>query len=267
MDLFTAGCVVKKIINAETGHLLPGNCEVNHHGVGRGCSGFVYILSGEAIYYFSDKTVTAEQGSVLFLSKHSIYKIRVTSADYRFAVVNFDFFEEERMPLDNEAIIGRHTEPLKSAFLKICQSFKTDTRHEQPQYFALLYDIYDGVCKDQSTRYVPKSKSTQIAAAVDIMANNFTNPEFSVEDLGNRCGLSKVHFRRVFGQIYHMSPVRYLTLLRLGKAKELLLGAETPIGEIAIACGYRNAYYFSKIFHAEFGMTPREYRKSHGNFL
>ena len=40
-----------------------------------------------------------------------------------------------------------------------------------------------------------------------------------------------------------------------------------PITEIAYECGFRNQSNFNRVFLARTGMTPREYRNSHGESL
>lgn len=53
----------------------------------------------------------------------------------------------------------------------------------------------------------------------------------------------------------------YVTEKRMDIAKKLLRIQTTPIQEIAEACGYYNAKYFSVVFKKSVGQTPREYRE------
>ena len=52
----------------------------------------------------------------------------------------------------------------------------------------------------------------------------------------------------------------YITEVRLGEAMRMLLAGGQTIGEIALATGFSDQSYFSKVFSAKYGMPPSEYR-------
>ncbi len=51
---------------------------------------------------------------------------------------------------------------------------------------------------------------------------------------------------------------------RLTKAAELLRETRRTTQDIIFAVGYENTSYFYRAFHARFGVTPRDYRREHG---
>ena len=65
-------------------------------------------------------------------------------------------------------------------------------------------------------------------------------------------------FHRVTGETFSV----YMRNYRIKKAKELLLGTQMKIYEIAEAVGYSDGKYFSKVFRECTGCLPAEYRKS-----
>ena len=58
-----------------------------------------------------------------------------------------------------------------------------------------------------------------------------------------------------------MSPIRYLQLIRMNRAKLLLREALT-VEEVAASVGYPDALYFSKAFKKWTGATPTAFRKN-----
>jgi AraC-like DNA-binding protein len=46
----------------------------------------------------------------------------------------------------------------------------------------------------------------------------------------------------------------------LQKARELLTGTDFTLQTIAERCGYRSAFYLSRVFKATTGQSPSEYR-------
>ena len=57
-----------------------------------------------------------------------------------------------------------------------------------------------------------------------------------------------------------MSPIRYLNRLRIEKAKEFMRTNAVNISEAALAVGFDNIYYFSRLFKQLEGMSPSAYR-------
>ena len=58
-----------------------------------------------------------------------------------------------------------------------------------------------------------------------------------------------------------MTVLQYITLLRMDKAKELLLNSENSISEIAELLYYSDLTRFCKVFKKHTGQTPTQYRQ------
>ncbi|WP_165777171.1 AraC family transcriptional regulator [Bifidobacterium primatium] len=63
-------------------------------------------------------------------------------------------------------------------------------------------------------------------------------------------------FRRHAGR----TPNDYLTDYRIGRSRELLVGGDMTVGEIAAACGFSSSAYFGYVFRRRMGCSPSEYR-------
>ena len=61
-----------------------------------------------------------------------------------------------------------------------------------------------------------------------------------------------------------VSPNMYLTDLRIQKAKLLLRTSNLSIAHIAESIGYRDHFYFSRVFKKETGLSPTLYRRHLG---
>lgn len=68
------------------------------------------------------------------------------------------------------------------------------------------------------------------------------------------------HFHRVFKRLTGRGEAEHRRKLRLLRAAFALLGGE-PVGRIAQRAGYSDGDTFRRAFKAEFGLTPRAYRK------
>ncbi|MEI6166396.1 MAG: AraC family transcriptional regulator [bacterium] len=85
--------------------------------------------------------------------------------------------------------------------------------------------------------------------------------EISLRDLGHHTHQSVNTLLRVFKAATGHSPVQYLLNLRLRKATELLI--ERPdlgVTEAALAAGFNDSNYFSRLFRRRFKVSPRAFR-------
>jgi transcriptional regulator GlxA family with amidase domain len=90
-------------------------------------------------------------------------------------------------------------------------------------------------------------------------ANKVTLPQMAAQaKLGERT------FLRRFQKATGLNPTRYLQLLRLTKAREMLELSTQKIDQIAYRVGYEDPGAFAKLFQAQIGLTPSEYRKRFG---
>jgi AraC-like DNA-binding protein len=54
--------------------------------------------------------------------------------------------------------------------------------------------------------------------------------------------------------------VQYVARLKTDRAKELLSTGLYTVTEIALLCGFKNVYYFSRVFKNAVGISPGKYK-------
>ncbi len=87
--------------------------------------------------------------------------------------------------------------------------------------------------------------------------------ERSLEELAQYVNLSPSRLRHLFKHEVGLSPMQYLKILRMRKAKELIETTFLNIKEITNRIGMKNYSHFSKDFKNTFGLTPSQYRAHH----
>ncbi|WP_099866259.1 helix-turn-helix domain-containing protein [Pararhizobium haloflavum] len=85
----------------------------------------------------------------------------------------------------------------------------------------------------------------------------------AVGDLAALACMSESALHRMFRRHTRLTPLEYLTQLRIGHACSLLIGTERPIRVIAGDVGFANLALFNRIFKSRRAMTPRDFRKSY----
>jgi YesN/AraC family two-component response regulator len=85
---------------------------------------------------------------------------------------------------------------------------------------------------------------------------------YYLEKLAHQANLSKYHFCRTFKKFIGTSPVKFITILRIKKAKELLRTKKLAVYSVAGKVGYNDLSNFERQFKKITGMTPTCYRGS-----
>lgn len=100
-----------------------------------------------------------------------------------------------------------------------------------------------------------------VETAKRYIQENYSDEELSLNAVSKEVNISPNHFSAVFSQKMGQTFVRYLTDVRLGKAKELLKSTNMRSSEISEAVGYKDPHYFSHLFKKNMGCTPMQYRE------
>lgn len=101
----------------------------------------------------------------------------------------------------------------------------------------------------------------RLRRVTDYMAASLA-ADISLADLTSVAGLSRAQFFRAFRQSTGLSPHRYLSAMRLDRARLLLDETSLSAEEVALAVGQRAGSRFSARFEQRFGVSPRLYRQS-----
>jgi len=95
-----------------------------------------------------------------------------------------------------------------------------------------------------------------------IVEINYVDAEFSVEKFSTEMGYSRSQFFRKVKAIIDISPIEYLNVFRLNKAKEMIETGKWTISNVAYDVGFNDPHYFSLCFKNHFGFPPSYYLKN-----
>jgi AraC-like DNA-binding protein len=93
-----------------------------------------------------------------------------------------------------------------------------------------------------------------VRRAIEFLHANYQRP-VSVLDVASAVGLSEFHFMRLFQQSTGLSVHRFLTQIRLIRAKSLL-SVGVSAARTALDVGFFDQSHFSRTFRSHFGVTP-----------
>ena len=94
----------------------------------------------------------------------------------------------------------------------------------------------------------------------DYIKNNLTADDLSQAAMAEMAGISKDYFSRIFKNVTGMNYSKWLNMIRLEKATELLSQNDMTLTEVAMLSGFQSIPSFNRVFRDEKGMAPGEYR-------
>lgn len=108
-----------------------------------------------------------------------------------------------------------------------------------------------------------ESVELAVKRAIGMMHDNL-GEQLTVDDLARAAMFSKFHFTRIFQRATGVSPARFLSALRLQRAKHLLKSTSLNVADISLRVGYNSVGTFSSRFTRSVGMPPTTYRRLAG---
>lgn len=109
-----------------------------------------------------------------------------------------------------------------------------------------------------------KSEKAFLSGFNAIIEKNLSNENFSIQDLCDEMGLSKIQLYRKTKPLLDVSITEYILLQRVQKAKYLIQYDNLSFAEIAYETGFSTPSYFSTSFKKITGMTPKAYKEKYG---
>lgn len=225
-------------------------------------------LEGEAVYRLGEPGAESFQVSrgdtMFFLPGRPRYAYSVPENPWRFITTTFDLevYNEKTSALLKKLPFLTHNIP--PAVVSAFQELNSIWTGKRTAYVLkcrsllenIIYELiqFNSAAKVNSVHYAAVEKIRQFI-------QEHCDRNFSVDELASMANCSPSHFRMLFKQIVGMTATQYMTTVRIGKAKDLLLSGEMNVSEAAACTGYRDIFYFSRQFKAMTGHPPSYYTR------
>lgn len=225
----------------------------------------------QAMVFTKQGPMRAEPGTCLVKTPEFSERISVPKkgseaviSDWLYLHSNMEFksnLNQLEIPV-NTLIFGNREDLLERDIKRILD----EKRKELPYYEraihiqveALLIKLARAAKQSQIASYERKYESELISLRSYIY-DHLEEP-WSLEMMAQRLNISQSRFSIVYKQFFQTSPVKDLNRMRIEKAKVLLLSTPMKMEEIAQISGFKNEYYFSKVFKKMEGIPPGKYR-------
>jgi two-component system, response regulator YesN len=108
-----------------------------------------------------------------------------------------------------------------------------------------------------------QSHHPRIRRALEYISRRYAT-ELTLTEVAEAVDMGVTYFSELFKKELGVGFAEYLTRLRMAEAKRLLALGSLRVYEVAQQVGYRNANYFSRVFHKHTGHKATEYEREGG---
>ncbi|WP_018755063.1 AraC family transcriptional regulator [Paenibacillus terrigena] len=230
-----------------------------------------YVISGRGTFQLRGRTYELGTGDSFFIFPKEMYKYQ---AD-----------EEDPWHYCWMAFLGTGVDPLLQQLQITPQNpivHTVDHRRMHPLYRRLYNTLQQGdpLCELESTGYMKLIFATygrsqtayshippldaksdierQVEQAVRWLTYQYAE-QVSIEQMSHALGYNRIYLSKMFKQIIGMSPMQFLTKIRMERAQSIL-GTKLTIDQIASSVGFKDPLYFSKQYKKFHGIAPSEHR-------
>lgn len=221
----------------------------------------IYVIEGKGLLHTSSDTEELSPGTVVIISPSSSWSVENTG---RLKYIRVIYFGTEAKLLANQFGIERNVKLYRGMealadLWKPCARLQKDVALLRCK--GLVYFTFSEIKRltaDTSSAKDAVSTAHKIKLLID---NDFANSEINLNYISEKLSYHPNYISSVFTEEFNLSVVKYINIQRVRHACFLMEQGATSIKEIAYLCGYENADYFSSVFKAQMGITPKNHIK------
>ncbi len=257
---------------------------------------FMYIMSGSAVMNYGGQQYHLKKGDLFYLSPGVKNNIEVRAEwNLRMHCIHFDWMppeeeydftaeefymhsilsenhvEKERAlrkrpnPEPEDFVFAVYSDKLSyelfsSLFEKCYREYSIGSQYASMRLKALFMEIISRLMETgEEGRVGGEMVHPRIMQAIEYIKENY-NKHLMVEELAKKYELSPKYFGKLFSRATGKSVNAFVLDLRIFAAKEMLIGTEIGMENIATQIGFADAFYFSNCFKNVEGIAPSHYR-------
>lgn len=224
-------------------------------------SKILFVIDGEASFWIDGKEIKASKNNIYFVPFGSAF--HSCSRGVRFHYISVQFFVDNSNPNAMLQTSYKCSNPnhMLNLFRQMNREWERRNAASILKVKSILYDILFEILQEQLTNQNRSEKYYKIQDGLNYMEEHFFDSNLNIEKIAEASGISSVHFRNLFKEIFETSPTKYIIEIRLQKAIDLLMFSDLPVYKISETIGYENVNYFNRIFKKHMLFTPIQYRE------
>jgi len=227
---------------------------------------FQYTISGIGAIELGGKNhkLTAGKAFLIDISEEYRYYLPPTSEHWEFIFITlygetvkkcWRSFTENEQPIIQLASDSRPIQHLLHIYQLAKDKQINNAFYASSLAYSFIMELY------QYKKNIGDIQLPESILNATLFAQNHYHKPIGPDDMAEAAALSRFHFTRLFKEVLGITPIQYLTNIRIIKGAELLYQTKYSIEDISVQVGFANPNYFTKVFRKSTGITPGEFRK------
>lgn len=229
-----------------------------------------YYLQGRERVLIGNRHYAVKEGDLFFIPPHCLHGSEQSDRQMRFEMLQVKFALSRNLPSPLPVYVrAGYPEDLLSAFHSLVNEFhmrrpqrETMMRLNLAQMVLLIQRRF---LLKKTGRCLPALKDSKfvegrIARVISCLQANYLR-ELGLAEIAKMNGYSVSTLCHVFKQNVGISPIRYLINYRLSKALDMMGRTDQKLEDVALETGFKNVYYFSRLFKKRYHQSPRRYAR------
>lgn len=234
-----------------------------------------FLLEGEREFFINNKMFVVPKNTLVVVPPYSMHK--TAGGPYRRININVspelltDYENNFLKKISERAAMKIDSDYLSTVIRLLREgcAIQAESSHEKRELMLSLTKAIVILLSRQTQKPVELASMTFKSSEVssDILKiiyyiNLNFDRDITLKEICSEFYLSKVTLCKQFKNVMHCSVMKYVSSLRINKAKELLIYSDKSIEEISRVCGFSSANYFGLAFKKETGLSPYNYKKN-----
>ncbi len=229
------------------------------------------IIAGEGELMLKSRKLPVKPGQLVLFPARVTHAL-TPAAGSRMIMINIHFQARVYNLIDICALLG-----LSGIFADKNESF-TELSRKCAKLYALKppgwKNYFEALIRVQLFELILNSTSklnsvtpelkqlSRIYPALELIEHRFSEYELTAKDLAEKLNISQVYTRKLFNDLFGISPIRFIHNRRIEYACTQLRETELPIKTIAAQAGFNDLAFFYRIFARSMTLTPAKYRQN-----
>lgn len=241
---------------------------------------YILVLDGSMEYFINGQITHIDMGNGIFVNSRRLhYGFSIDKTECSFIVVAV-----HPVLLGDGAHTGKVY--MEEKFGANADDFilLKNQIHWQTEALLLMYEMYDEMHRNKRNPLRLLSQAASLCACmgdhIEQVPSHLSNDQswmavwkmtefvhrhydlkITLDNIASAGNVCRSICCELFGKYICQTPNTYLIRYRVHKSCEMLQKTNRSILEIAIACGFQSASYFSYVFRKEMGSAPQDNRK------
>ena len=242
---------------------------------------FAFITSGKKAWNTTQRSYQVTEGDILFVKKGANHTHQFFDTEFcavfmfipdefirYFLDANAYLLKKERavrkyhdsvIPVKRNEILTVYQHSIQS-YLRL--SAKPDLPLLKLKFEELLLSLFATGENPDLTDYLLSLNNSREHKVRSVMEANFAY-NLKLEDYAQLCHMSLSTFKKIFGEVFGITPASWLKEQKLALAAHKLVNSSLPVNQISFECGFEDTSHFIRVFRQKYGLTPLQYKNTH----